>query len=79
MGQHPDIDITYPLTGRPVHPVIHINPDEWLKYNPDVSKNGLPEFTIHFLNQGLKWKGEGQTGHVVDTEPSTGTNQRINW
>ena len=73
------IDITYPLTNRPVHPVIVIDPDEWLKYNPDVSKNGLQEFTIHFLNQGLKWKGEGKTGNVVETEPSTGSNQRINW
>ena len=78
-GSTSNIDITYPLTGRPVHPVIVIDPDEWLKYNPDVLKDGLPEFTIHFLNRGLKWKGEGETGHVVDTEPSTGSNQRISW
>lgn len=78
-GSTATIDITYPLTGRPVHPVLSVDPDEWLKYNPDISKNGLPEFTIHFLNQGLKWKGEGETGHVVDTEPSTRSSQRINW
>lgn len=78
-GSTSSITLSHPLAGRPVHPVFVITPDEWLKYNPDVSKNGLPEFIIHFLTQGLKWKGEGQTGHVIETEPSVGSSERINW
>lgn len=78
-GSTSNISFAYPLTGRPVHPVFVIDPDEWLKYDSNASKNGLPEFIINFLTPGLKWKGEGKTGHVVETEPSTGSNSRINW
>jgi hypothetical protein len=73
------ITIAYPILGRPVYPVIVVSPDEWLKYNPDASKNGFPEFTIQFLNQGLRWKGKGKTGHVIETEPRLNPSPRINW
>ena len=78
-GSSSTITISYPLSNRPVHPNIVITPDEWLKYDADSTKNGLPDFVIHFLNQGLKWKGKGQTGHVVETEPSVESSGRINW
>jgi hypothetical protein len=73
------ITIIYPTTSlRPVHPHFTITPDEWLKYdNGDVT--GLPDFVIHFLTQGLRWKGKGQTGHVIETEPSTQSSGRLNW
>jgi len=78
-GSTATISISYPTTGRPVHPVIVITPDEWMKYNPDPSKNGLPEFILHFLNSGIRWKGVGHTGNVVETEPSGASNKRIGW
>jgi len=78
-GSTGTITISYPLTPRPVHPRITITPDEWLKYSPDAAANGLPAFTLHFLTQGLRWKGTGKTGHVVESEPSTGDNNRLNW
>ena len=78
-GSTSPITIYYPLTPRPVHPVFVITPDEWLKYNADPSKNGLPEFTLHFLSQGLKWKGTGKTGHVIETEPTIKPSKRLNW
>ncbi|AKF24393.1 hypothetical protein YH65_02520 [Sulfurovum lithotrophicum] len=74
------ITITYPLSStRPVHPVFQITPDEWLKYDSNPANNGIPEFIIHFLTQGLKWKGKGETGHVMETEPSTQSSGRLNW
>jgi hypothetical protein len=73
------INIAYPLLGRPAYPVIVISPDEWLKYNPDASKNGFPEFTIQFLNEGLRWKGKGKTGHIIKTEPRINPSPRMNW
>jgi hypothetical protein len=73
------INIGYPIIGRPVYPVFVIHPDEWLKYNPDPLKNGLPDFTIQFLNRGLRWKGKGKTGHVIETEPNLKPNPRMNW
>ncbi len=73
------ITITYPTTStRPVHPVFTITPDEWLKYDNNDS-TGLPDFVIHFLTQGLRWKGKGETGHVIETEPSTQSSGRLNW
>ncbi len=74
------VTITYPTTStRPVHPLFIVTPDEWLKYNSDSSKNGLPQFIINFLTQGLRWKGKGETGHVMETEPSTKSSGRLNW
>ena len=79
-GSSSGITISYPTTPRPVHPVIVITPDEWLKYNPDPGKNGLPEFQLNFLNAGFYWKGIGRTGHVVDTNnTSYAPNNRIGW
>jgi hypothetical protein len=84
-GVSPNITISYPLTPRPVHPRITITPDEWLKYKkddircPSGTGCGTPDFLLHFLTQGLKWKGTGNTGHVIETEPSVNINKRINW
>jgi hypothetical protein len=84
-GVTPDITISYPVTGRPIHPTIMISPDEWLKYKkddtrcPSGSDCGKPDFLLHFLTQGLRWKGTGKTGHVIETEPNINKNKRINW
>ena len=78
-GSTSAITIAYPRAGRPVYPVITITPDEWLKYDPIVAKNGLPSFTIRFLNRGFMWKGEGQTGHVIDNNASAAENKRMGW
>ncbi|MBD3790870.1 MAG: putative Ig domain-containing protein [Campylobacterales bacterium] len=78
-GSSATITIAHPIPGnRNVSPEFIINPDEWLKYNRN-NADGLPRFTIHFFLQGLRWKGEGKTGHVVETEPGGGENKRINW
>ncbi len=79
-GSTSDLTFTYPYgQPRPGNFVITITPDAWLKYNPDPAKKGLPEFSIHYLLQGLKWKGEGRTGHVIGTDPYSGENKRLNW
>ncbi len=74
------ITITYPISStRPVHPVFSITPDPWLKYDPNPANNGIRNFTINFLTQGLRWKGKGKTGHVIQTEPTTQSSGRVNW
>lgn len=86
-GSSPAITIHYPPIGvspRPEEVKIWITPQEWLKYNPAIVNPadphyGEPSFSIFFQNWGLKWKGEGKTGNVIQTEPSTIQNQRINW
>lgn len=79
-GSSGTITIAYPLSQpRPIHPVFLVTPDYWLRYDPVPSHNGIPRFTLHFLNSGLKWKGSGQTGHVIETEPSTKPSKRLNW
>ena len=78
-GSSTSITITYPLQPRPKHPVFTIIPDEWLKYDSNPDNDGIPRFILHFLTSGLKWKGTGQTGHVIETEPTTNSNKRLNW
>jgi hypothetical protein len=78
-GISADIEIRYPLSPRPVHPVFSITPDEWLKFNTDPALNGIPTFTLHFLTQGLKWKGTGKTGNVIQSQPTINQNRRLNW
>jgi hypothetical protein len=56
-----------------------IIPDEWLKYNTDPSKNGLPEFDIKFILEQLNWKGMGETGHVINTEPNHNKKGGFGW
>ena len=74
------ISITYPVTStRPVSPVFSITPDPWLKYDANPANNGIPNFIINFLTQGLRWKGKGETGHVIETEPTTQSSGRLNW
>ena len=77
-GSTAGVTIAYPLAGRPVHPVIVIDTDEWLKYST-TRADGKPTFTLHFLTQGLRWKGKGNTGNVIQTEPSNKSTQRLNW
>jgi len=79
-GSSADITLTYPIGNvRPKDFVLTLTPDEWLKYDPIAAKNGLPTFTIRYRTQGLRWKGEGDTGHVINTQPSSGDNRRMNW
>ena len=79
-GSTSPVTFTYPAASpRPVHPKITIYPEEWLRYDTDPTKLGNPEFMLHFLTQGLKWKGTGKTGHVIETEPTIHKNQRLGW
>jgi len=79
-GSTSDITLTYPIANaRPKDFILTITPDEWLKYDKDPLKNGLPTFSIHYRSQGLRWKGEGDTGHVISTQPYSGENKRMNW
>jgi hypothetical protein len=79
-GSTAAFDLTYPSANpRPKDVIITIIPDEWLNFNPADPTTGNPTFSIHYLFQGLKWKGEGKTGHVVETQPFSGENKRINW
>jgi hypothetical protein len=79
-GISADIEIRYPLSAnRPAHPVFSITPNEWLRFNTDPALNGIPTFTLHFLTQGLKWKGTGKTGNVIQTQPTINQNKRLNW
>jgi|GEM_PF-4796847 hypothetical protein len=75
------ITVSYPRPKpRPQQVVIKIEPDEWLKYDPDSSKNGIPEFSIYFLDNGFDWKGIGDTGKVVDNNKTSPVfNKRLNW
>jgi hypothetical protein len=79
-GSTSAVTITYPATSyRPQQAIITITPDEWLRYDR-FNVGGLPDFTIYFRNQGLLWKGEGKTGHVIESEPAPGNQlERINW
>jgi len=79
-GSSSDITISYPRSNtRPVHPLFTIAPDEWLKFSTDPAAAGLPKFQLNFLSKGLKWKGTGKTGNVVETEPTIKQNRRLNW
>jgi len=72
------VTISYPLVPRPVHPVITMTPDPWLKFE-EGDAAGLPSFVLHFLTQGLMWKGTGNTGNVISTQPGTSVSPRLNW
>ncbi len=79
-GSSAPITISYPISStRPVHPVFTITPDEWLKFSTDTAAAGLPKFQLNFLSAGLKWKGKGKTGNVIETEPTIKQNRRLNW
>jgi hypothetical protein len=74
------ITLTYPLNRpRPASPTFTIQADEWLRFDSDPSKLGNPTFILHYLTQGLKWKGTGKTGHVIQTQPTIRHNQRLGW
>ncbi len=79
-GSSGAITIKYPLDKtRPAHPIFTITPDEWLKFSTDPTAAGLPKFQLNFLSKGLKWKGTGKTGNVIETEPTIKQNRRLNW
>ena len=67
-----------PFNKRTLKATFVITPDEWLKHNPN-NADGLPRFDIIFIRRGLQWKGMGETGHVISTEPSSKTNRRLGW
>ncbi len=80
-GSTSGIKLTYPIgRTRPGEFVLTITPDLWLRYKKG-DFEGLPTFSIHYLLQGLRWKGEGNTGHVITIEPYQGKAKfkRMNW
>lgn len=59
-------DITYSYNGERLNRVVYtVTPSMWLKYNSDISKNGLPQFVLSFVKSGYNWVGKGNTGNVV--------------
>lgn len=59
-------DITYSYNGERLNRVVYtVTPSIWLKYNSDISKNGLPQFVLSFVEPGYNWVGKGNTGNVV--------------
>ena len=68
------VTIAYGLSNpRPFAVHVQIVPDPWLLYVPDEN------FTVLFDREMLRWKGKGQTGNVILTEPNTDNSHRINW
>lgn len=72
-GSSPIINITYPLNAtRPIDIRINIGADPWLTFAPD--------FTARFLSRGFRWKGEGNTAHVIDDRNTSQIGSgRTNW
>jgi len=77
-GSTASITIEHPMAGRPASPEIIIDTDPWL-YHSTTRADGRPSFTPDFLIQGLRWKGAGTTGNVVETEPTTIKSERMSW
>ncbi|MDX1808044.1 MAG: Calx-beta domain-containing protein [Sulfurospirillaceae bacterium] len=51
----------------------------WLIYNqanPNATEN---DFIVEFKNAANNWAGQGKLGHVIDTNISVRSNQRLNW
>ncbi|HFQ61611.1 MAG TPA: hypothetical protein ENK39_04840 [Epsilonproteobacteria bacterium] len=67
------VTFTYPLNAtRRNDAVITIQADPWLLYDPT--------FNISFRNAAFRWKGVGQTGHVIDANATTdSSSKRLNW
>ena len=63
---------------RPLKATFVLDPDEWLKYNPG-NADGRPRFDLYFLREQLNWKGMGETGHVISTEPHHNQSGRMGW
>ena len=70
--------LSVPFNKRTVKATFVITPDEWLKHNPG-NTDGLPRFDIIFIKSGLQWKGMGETGHVIGTEPTHNNKGRLGW
>ncbi len=51
----------------------------WLIYNAE-SANSIsdPFYKVRFIGTS-DWAGEGDTGHVVDSNASTKKNRRLGW
>ena len=59
-------DISYSYNGERLNRVVYtVTPSIWLKYNSNISKNGLPQFVLSFVEPGYNWVGKGNTGNVV--------------
>jgi len=54
--------------------------NSWLIYNEfDPILIPSPFYKVRFIGQQASWTGEGQTGHVVDTNASYKKSNKMNW
>ncbi|MEA2028425.1 MAG: hypothetical protein U9N49_05570, partial [Campylobacterota bacterium] len=78
-GNNTTVKITYTDARRAVVRVM-ITPDNWLLYNL-ADTWGRPTYDVEFIDViDSNWSGEGDTGHVVDTNASISiSKKRMNW
>lgn len=70
-------NVTYSYSGTRSNKVVFdVYPSIWLRYNTDVSNNGLPQFVINFVDAGYNWVGKGNTGNVINVPVSPNAKYR---
>ncbi len=52
--------------------------NNWLIYNPYADSVPVPFYKVRFIGVS-GWAGHGDTGHVVEDDPSTKKNRRLGW
>ena len=51
-----------------------------LKYNPDATRNGNPQYVVPQSNTSpSEWTGVGEVGHTVGIEANTNNSKKVSW
>jgi len=84
-GQDPNINVTSNAINLPMTADIQLNTtgtltNDWLTYDTNSALGAFtnPFYQVRFIDTS-GWSGVGDTGHVLDTNASSGRIKRLNW
>ena len=64
--------ITVTAPKLPYKDKVEMNSTSWTTFNPD-------SFLLEFQDEQQEWAGQGELGHIIDTNVSKRSNRRIDW
>ncbi|MBU1668708.1 LamG domain-containing protein [bacterium] len=79
-GRHGVIITEFDSCAGQQESTVTVTPQMALRYHPNAANNGLPEYKVSCTNQDpSEWSGVGQTGSILNIQPSSNKASKIDW